>query len=681
MAIRAERVLTHDWRVTGRWYAKKISRRGAAAISAVSGWLHLWSRIGSSVRVLTYHHVADRPRDPFAVPSSVFDRQMRWLARRGLVLSLDDFVLFLEGRLNPRPGSVLITIDDGYDDLWSTALPVLERHNVPAVAFVPAGELERSVPGEACRRVSREELAALARRGVSVGSHSWHHRSLGDADEREVLNQVRRSRSELQLITGHAVQAFAYPFGTRRDFNDRTRAALDAAGYRLGFTSQHGRVTCSSDRLALPRIKIEGGDPFWLFRASVTGGMDLWRFVDRLASRFQAREATKTVAKTNLTNRALGAGRSWVRSAARNLSLLIASVCVALLLGEFIVKTVAPQKVYRFPRGLFVNDARLGYRLTPGFSGIAATGEYRTTIRINSRGWREDREYGAKPGPTRRVVSLGDSFTMGIGVDAPETFSKVLEGQLRRVLLSPIEVINTGVAGYNTRQALALLEIDGLPLKPDLALLNFYVGNDIEENDVESPLRVVDGYLQRGSTATSLVPTEALALLSRSHLYQFLWPFKERLVDRGFEAAERESERAHLAIYERSAEARGARTWESTFGELARARAIAERHGFELVVVVIPELLQLDQAAWRRFGHRYDAALPSRTISDYCTEAGIPVLDLLSVFAVDGRLRENYFVVDGHWTPRGHELAAGALRKFLLGRHAGALGPSENGPE
>jgi hypothetical protein len=53
--------------------------------------------------------------------------------------------------------------------------------------------------------------------------------------------------------------------------------------YALGnplFLSTHGAVRAGSDPLALPRIKVEGGEPLWLFRMLARGGMDHWRVVD-----------------------------------------------------------------------------------------------------------------------------------------------------------------------------------------------------------------------------------------------------------------------------------------------------------------------------------------------------------------------------------------------------------------
>ncbi len=85
------------------------------------------------------------------------------------------------------------------------------------------------------------------------------------------------------------VLAFAYPYGTRADYNAMTEEVLDNAGYTYVFTAQHGAVApgAEPDRLRLPHIKVEGGEGLWLYKLIVHGGLDAWGWVDRFAWRWQ----------------------------------------------------------------------------------------------------------------------------------------------------------------------------------------------------------------------------------------------------------------------------------------------------------------------------------------------------------------------------------------------------------
>lgn len=365
----------------------------------------------------------------------------------------------------------------------------------------------------------------------------------------------------------------------------------------------------------------------------------------------------------------------------KNLVLLTASVLLCTLAAEATLRIVAPQRVPRFPRGLFVADTTLGYRLTPRFRGVASTGEYRTSLRTDTLGLREDRDYGPKPANTQRILALGDSFTMGVGVESADAFPKVVERlMLRGETGASIEVINAGVPGYNTRQERVYLQSDGLSLQPDLVLLNVFVGNDIHDNLSEDRVKVVDGYLISDSDGASggLLPQGLRVTLSRSHLYQLLWPLQRRLRDSTFAQEERRTLQAYLSIYARATDPHVEAMWTATWKEIARIGELTKTHGRALAVVIIPELRQVDPAIWQALSaaeaSAYERDRPNRRIVEYCEKAGVPVLDLLPTFLAAGEARKNYFLVDNHWTVKGNSVAAAAIANFVTERGLASTG-------
>jgi len=265
-----------------RWWVKKATRCGV--VLAASGFQALGPGSGSEprVRVLTYHRFRKGGRDPFSVDPERFDRQMRWLAEHDLAVSLADLQAFLLRRRRLRNGSVLVTIDDGHEETWSVARPILQRHGIPAVAFVPSEVLAaEETAAQDSDTLSAAELKALPDASIDIGSHSWQHRSLGRMSPEDAGRQVVRSKRDLETALGRPVAAFAYPFGTRRDFNATTARLLESGGYRLAFTSQHGAIAAGADPYTLPRIKVEGGEPLWMFKRLVSGALDGWSLVDR----------------------------------------------------------------------------------------------------------------------------------------------------------------------------------------------------------------------------------------------------------------------------------------------------------------------------------------------------------------------------------------------------------------
>jgi hypothetical protein len=164
-------------------------------------------------------------------------------------------------------------------------------------------------------------------------------------------------------------------------------------------------------------------------------------------------------------------------------ALVAASTLLALGLGELVVRSLFREQTVMFPR--YHTDYRYGsYTLR----GIRPNAQFRHTsvdgsweFVTNGKGFRDRREFGyEKPAGALRVLSLGDSHTQGYEVRQEATYSVVLERYLAGRGVRA-EVLNAGVSGYSTAEALAFLENDGYRYQPDVVVLGFYA-NDFEDN-------------------------------------------------------------------------------------------------------------------------------------------------------------------------------------------------------
>ncbi|TAL71391.1 MAG: polysaccharide deacetylase [Rhodanobacter sp.] len=129
----------------GRWCYRTGLLRG---LQRARRW---WRR---DVRVLAYHRVLtleDAARFGFdleLVSASVdgFRRQMQWLSRRFRPMRLGDVVSALEADVALPADAVVVTFDDGYDDNYHNAFPILRELQVPATFFVSTGHIDSGLP-------------------------------------------------------------------------------------------------------------------------------------------------------------------------------------------------------------------------------------------------------------------------------------------------------------------------------------------------------------------------------------------------------------------------------------------------------------------------------------------------------------------------------------------------------
>jgi len=175
------------------------------------------------------------------------------------------------------------------------------------------------------------------------------------------------------------------------------------------------------------------------------------------------------------------------------LATFILTTIAILFLAEGFLRLFYPQPL--IPR--YVTNAPYGIRMnSPNVDIWHSTPDYRVNIRTNTKGIRADREiqYAKLPGK-KRIVVLGDSYTMGYGVNKEDLYLTILEKKLNDEGYTA-EVINLGVSGFSNAEELITLENEGMRYEPDLVVLAFYQ-NDLKENVYSNLFGVEDGELTR----------------------------------------------------------------------------------------------------------------------------------------------------------------------------------------
>lgn len=102
--------------------------------------------------------------------------------------------------------------------------------------------------------LSWEELNALMRDGLAIGSHTMTHPILTRVSTEQAAEEIARSRQALQARLGRAVDHFAYPNGQPEDFSPAIQRLVASAGFRSASTTVSGINTRTEDRFALKRI-------------------------------------------------------------------------------------------------------------------------------------------------------------------------------------------------------------------------------------------------------------------------------------------------------------------------------------------------------------------------------------------------------------------------------------------
>jgi hypothetical protein len=390
------------------------------------------------------------------------------------------------------------------------------------------------------------------------------------------------------------------------------------------------------------------------------------------------------------TSTSAGPAARGTRGESKLAKILLAVAALAITVGalEVLLARFQPQRTMEHVAANHAAMYRRGeifpFELIPGFSGREREheGEFDVAIDINSLGYRQP-EIAALESTAVRMVAVGDSFTFGDGVEAEEAWPRAVQRAFAERSGLSTEVINAGVPGRWMDEYYLEIANRSLALDPDVVLLGFFVGNDVDGSDAREhvwsrvdekglPLAVeVPGLrVENGLRVKAKVKNRwRIPVVRHSHVAQLFFdggraigeiffpsPLAEDIVYEPEDSPETKSvvarvERLLLAIAE-----------------------ICREHGAQLLVVMIPTREQIHPELAPDDEPR-DWEKPQRHFRAFLDRQEIAFLDLLPLLRPRRDEAPLYYRFDAHWTPLGHALAADAIAARLEEFPLGAKSP------
>lgn len=190
------------------------------------------------VPILIYHHIgplhatATKNLKAFSVDTKMFEKHLTYLQSKGYAAisygQLDDYLLY-GAKLPAKP--VIISFDDGWENQYTYALPLLLKYGFTATFFIPTEIIGHR------HLLSWAEIKELDRAGMVIGSHTETHPFLNKIPDEQLKKEVMESKKILEDGLGKPVYDFAYPYGK---YDDRVIQVAEAAGYRTARTTDSG---------------------------------------------------------------------------------------------------------------------------------------------------------------------------------------------------------------------------------------------------------------------------------------------------------------------------------------------------------------------------------------------------------------------------------------------------------
>ena len=201
-----------------------------------------------SIPILMYHYirVVDDPNDQLGRDLSVtpvnFQKQLDEIKALGYTTTT--FQEIENGNLPEKP--IILTFDDGYQDFYTNAYPVLKQMRMTAVSFIIVND-------RGDEYMTGPEIKEISDYGIEIGSHTLNHLDLSKIDDVRATKEITESKNELEKLTNKAVISFCYPSGK---FNDSSIRITGETGYKFATTTKSG-LAALDDPLQLDRYRMK----------------------------------------------------------------------------------------------------------------------------------------------------------------------------------------------------------------------------------------------------------------------------------------------------------------------------------------------------------------------------------------------------------------------------------------
>lgn len=354
------------------------------------------------------------------------------------------------------------------------------------------------------------------------------------------------------------------------------------------------------------------------------------------------------------------------------ISLSLTYITVDLVSSFFLIQRLSPS---------IIADQYRHHKLAPNTRSEIKTREYSYVQRVNKLGLRGRDIQLKKALDHYRILMLGDSFTMGKGVDDDKTFSALLEKSLNiknnTVNNKTIEVLNAGVDSYSPILSFFQLTKDLKSLAPDLVVLNVDMSDLIQDtayrnnatHGAEGEIIGIDGR-ERRLTKKVRDWIDRNLYMTRLILFYFAKTFTshteitvEKVVDRI------NPELLNHTLAEDTADRK--EQWQNIFDSILKIKRYCDTNEIKFLLTVYPWGHQVNDKEWipGRFAVIPKTAVVSdksiHIIQEFSINNNIALLNVFPAFRSYNGTSPLYFSYDMHWTPTGHKVMAQELERYI----------------
>jgi len=233
---------------------RKINTVYQSAIAAIKS--------PASIPILMYHRVVTEvptnSRHGIWVTVQSFEQNLISLKRHGYSpITFEQYQLFLNGEFILPNRPVILTFDDGYEDNYTHAFPLLKKYGFSAVIFLVANSMRRTNFWDADEPqeplMTDKQIREMSTAGIGFGSHTITHPNLTQCSLEQIKKELVDSKQMIEQLTGKEIISLAYPYGA---VNESIKSITAETGYKFGVATNSGPLKFYEDLFEIRRTQV-----------------------------------------------------------------------------------------------------------------------------------------------------------------------------------------------------------------------------------------------------------------------------------------------------------------------------------------------------------------------------------------------------------------------------------------
>lgn len=178
-------------------------------------------------------------------------------------------------RFNKGNKFIVLTFDDGYEDNYQVAFPILKEFGFKAVIFLLSDSTYNKwdtdnpqKPEKTFPLMTDEMIQEMMQYGIEFGIHTKTHPRLNQIPLHEARNEILESKKTLEERFKYKFITFAYPYG---NLNEKVKAIVKESGVEFAVATDSGDIPFDSDLMQIRRIALFPGNSLFTFKRKVSG--------------------------------------------------------------------------------------------------------------------------------------------------------------------------------------------------------------------------------------------------------------------------------------------------------------------------------------------------------------------------------------------------------------------------